>query len=107
MQLPETSRADAPRVVAHTITSNGESMTDFALVDLYSQRQEVADYVTGWSLDNVINWLESYGIVQRPNTVSGRDVFLFRSLAGLETYFYFSEDNRLVVFDSGWLQLNR
>ncbi len=75
----------------------------FIVIDLYSQREHVQKIVADWSVEKIIQWLETFGEVQYPygNYVHGYHIFTSQS--GLKTYFQFDDDYKLIVSNSGWL----
>ncbi len=78
-------------------------MSDFTLVNLYSQREAVADYVARWEVERILEWMRNYGIVSEPNINSPVQVYTFESKAGFKDAFRFTSDNRLEVVNSGWI----
>jgi hypothetical protein len=72
------------------------------LVDLLSQRHAVEKYVESWPPDKVLAWMRQYGTVWEPRA-DALQLYLFRSWAGLESHFYFKNDHKLCVYDSGFL----
>ncbi len=78
-------------------------MLEFTVVDLYSQRQAVASYVLGRSVEDVLDWLGHYGSIREYQPTSpDRPHYLFRSFAGLTCWFCFDDNLNLTVPTSGW-----
>lgn len=73
-------------------------MSDFILVDLYSQRNELKTFVAHWRTDEVLSWMSKFGFVKKVIHQYGDNSYYFRSHAGLETAFRFDEDGKIVVF---------
>ncbi len=56
------------------------------IVDLYSQRKEVAERLLNTGTANALAWLESKGeLIEIPTTAPAMQTFLFRSNVGIET----------------------
>ena len=74
----------------------------FTLIDLYSQRSAVARYISGWSVEQTLSWLQLFGAVKvyQP-TEADHPLFHFRSFVGLSCPFF---DDHLIftVPTSGW-----
>jgi hypothetical protein len=77
-------------------------MAEFILIDLYSQRQQTVNYVSGWPIEEVLNWMRCYGSVKMPSPVTGHNIYQFCSPAGLKCPFYFDENLKLTIPTSGW-----
>jgi hypothetical protein len=78
-------------------------MPDLTLIDLYSQREAVEDYVRGWPVAEVLEWMRRFGTVtsfEIPR-FSAR-IYYFRSPAGLPCPFYFRENGELVIITYAW-----
>ena len=73
------------------------------LIDLYTQRQAVELFVSGWTREHCITWLEIFGEVQRPYADYAEGIHYFISIAGLRAYFQFDEYGKFFVNTSGWL----
>ncbi len=78
-------------------------MSDFTLVNLYSQREAVANYVAGWEIERIIEWMRNYGRVSEPQFGSTTQMYTFESKAGFKDAFRFTSDNSLEVVNSGWI----
>lgn len=77
-------------------------ITEFILIDLYSQRNEVVHYVSDWSVDEILSWLRCYGSVKEPTPE--HNIYIFSSVIGIGLYcpFYFDENLKLTIPTSGW-----
>jgi hypothetical protein len=72
------------------------SSEEFVLIDLYSQRHCVREFVQSWSLEEIVDWLNHFGKV----FISGHrygQTYYFRSASGLECAFWFSDENGLQI----------
>jgi hypothetical protein len=75
-------------------------MSDFVLVDLYSQRTAVKDHVKGWRVEDVIDWMKRFGTVTEHSIpVSETQIYIFRSEIGLVTAFCFGENDKFEVLN--------
>jgi hypothetical protein len=77
-------------------------MDSFALVDLQVQRQQVADYIAGKPLREVLDWMCEHGTVIETTGAMGK-LYIFKSPAGIKSGFYFTPEGRLMVIASGFL----
>lgn len=73
-------------------------MADFILIDLYSQREALTDYVWGWSIEKVLEWMKQYGTITKIESEYDDHRYSFRSKSGAVTPFRFDEDGSLVTF---------
>ena len=71
------------------------------LVDLYSQREAVAEYIKGLEIPGILDWMRRYGTVTEPRENSG--IYVFEARTGKKDAFYFTENAELVVLSSGWI----
>jgi ankyrin repeat protein len=91
----EYGNSDALRLLTHRSAGR---VRDFQLVDLVSQREAVRRHLMDWSVANIVAWLAERGELTK-RSVSGRDVFYFRSTAGREAVFFFDGDEMVFVGD--------
>jgi hypothetical protein len=70
-------------------------VSDFHLVDLISQRDQVRAHLTGRSSDDIIRWLAARGQIATQR-IGDREIFYFESSAGLQATFFF--DKNVIVF---------
>lgn len=75
-----------------------QDMPDFPLVDLYSQREAVAQHVKGWDITRILEWMSQYGTVEKVSSSYDDRAYVFRSIHGEHTPFRVDENNNLVVF---------
>ena len=75
---------------------------DFVLVDLWSQREATQNFVKGWHVDAVINWMRLFGTVSEIKLNRDSKGYLFRSAVGITDGFWFSDDDQLFVVNPGW-----
>ena len=73
-------------------------MTDFTLLDLYSQRADVMKFVEGMSEQEILDWMGTYGTVTKITTPYESKSFSFRSKNGIITAFRFDENGMLIIF---------
>lgn len=71
--------------------------TDFTLIDLASQADEFWRYVKGWQTNQILEWLQAHGTLIPISHPMDTRLFVFRSVAGLETGFRLAEDGQLVI----------
>ena len=77
----------------------------FLLVDLYSQREAVAQHVRGWSVSSVLDWMGQFGTIEAVPTYDDDGLYVFRSKWGmLRTSFYLTKKRGLVVMSPGKLR---
>ncbi|MEP7284700.1 MAG: hypothetical protein ABI947_02895 [Chloroflexota bacterium] len=73
-------------------------MSEFMLIDLWSQRHAVEHHVLDWSVEEVLRWIGYYGSID----VSDDHLFyFFRSFVGLYCPFYFDDHLNLTVHGFG------
>ena len=73
-------------------------MRDLTLIDLYSQREAVNDYVRGWPVAEVLEWMRRFGtIISFEIPVSSERISYFRSPTGLACPFRFSANGELDI----------
>ena len=78
-------------------------MPDLTLIGLYSQREAVKDYVQGWPVEAVLEWMRRFGTVTSFEIpVHSMRIYRFLSLAGLPCLFYFRENGELVIITYAW-----
>jgi len=73
-------------------------MTNFILLDLYSQREAVTNYVWRWSIEEVLEWMKQYGTITKIESEYDDHMYSFRSKSGAITPFRFAKDGSLVIF---------
>ncbi len=73
-------------------------MPDLVLVDLYSQREAVAQHVKGWDINKILDWMKQYGKVEKISSPDDDKRFAFHSIQGEQAAFRFDENDGLVVF---------
>jgi hypothetical protein len=72
-------------------------MSDFILVDLYSQRKEIAEYVHDWKVSEILEWMKQYGTVAELDNPHGDKLYSFTSQGGEQTAFRFTDNGELVI----------
>lgn len=77
-------------------------MTDFTLIDLGSQSEEVKKYVTGWGIETILNWMKRFGTIEQVKDAHGTTIYVFQSLTGKKDAFFFDEENSMTVIKTGW-----
>ena len=77
-------------------------MDSFALVDLQAQRQQVAEYIKDKPVREVVDWMCQHGTVIQTTSPFGK-LYIFKSVKGIKTGFYFTPENKLMVIASGFL----
>ncbi len=78
-------------------------MSEFFLIDLYSQRYAVTRYVLGWSIEAVLEWVGHYGAINASQPAwAERPLSAFRSFVGLTCPFHFDDMLNLLVLTNGW-----
>ncbi|MEO5951021.1 MAG: hypothetical protein ABIQ44_00960 [Chloroflexia bacterium] len=70
-------------------------MTDFQVIDLANQAQQVAQYVKGWSKDNILTWLGRFGQVKILR--SDDSVYAFNSNSGITTGFVLRDNGDFLI----------
>jgi hypothetical protein len=78
-------------------------LAKLTLVHLSAQRDVVAKYVEGWSIDEILTWMREYGTVIEPNDENTHKSYIFQSHAGFKDAFYFTDEGVLVIFNTGWI----
>ena len=73
-------------------------MSDFTLVDLSTQYEDVLKYVMGRAPNEIIEWMSQFGVVQKIPHKYDDSLYSFLSHSGTETAFRFDESGRLIVF---------
>jgi hypothetical protein len=73
------------------------TVAEFRLIDLASQADEAARYVAGWPKEKVLRWFQQQGEVTRIVTPYDNALYSFRSRAGVQTGFRFTETGQLVI----------
>jgi hypothetical protein len=69
----------------------------FFLIDLYSQRLAVASFVSGWSVEQILMWLQQFGAIRAYQpTEADYPLYHFRSFVGLTCPFYFDDQLSLL-----------
>lgn len=76
-------------------------MTDFPIIDLYSQRDAIAAIAKQLNRSDILIWMRQYGTVIEPQTDRSEGIHLFESRSGLQTAFCFT-DQGLKVLNTGW-----
>jgi hypothetical protein len=74
-------------------------LSDFVLIDLYSQRKAVSNHVEGWSLSAVLDWMGQYGEIK---PLSDTHFIFWSKIDRKRTVFGFDQDGKLMVETSGW-----
>jgi hypothetical protein len=77
-------------------------VSDLVPVDLYKQRQDIEKYVEGWPTNRILDWMGKFGTIVEPK-VNSLPLYIFRSHSGIESHFYFGENQQIVIVSSGWL----
>ena len=72
--------------------------TEFVPIALYSQREEVVQYVSDWSVEDILSWLCSFGSIRE----GMHGIYIFTSVTGIYSFFYFDENDKLIIPTSGW-----
>lgn len=73
-------------------------MSEFILVDLYTQHNEVIRFVNGMTENEVLDWLKNYGLIRKISSPYDSKLYSFQSNAGIVTGFRFDENGKIVVF---------
>ncbi|MBN8594957.1 MAG: hypothetical protein J0M33_24605 [Anaerolineae bacterium] len=76
-------------------------MTNFPIIDLYSQRHAIAAIAKQLNRSDILIWMRQYGTVTEPRTDLAEGIHLFESCSGIKAAFHFS-DQGLVVLNPGW-----
>jgi hypothetical protein len=80
------------------LSKKGRRMSDFVLIDLYSQRDQVKAYLEGVSIQESLNWMNKYGTVKKITSPHDENLYSFQSSQGTQTAFRFDEGGKLVIF---------
>jgi hypothetical protein len=72
-------------------------MRPFVLIDLWSQASYLPREVRSWPWERFVSWLELFGQVDRVETPTEDDAFVFISAAGPSATFLFSKRDGLVL----------
>jgi hypothetical protein len=74
-------------------------MPDLVLIDLYSQREAVKEFVRGWQVEEILEWMRCFGTVTVHELPEyGSVVYRFQSSAGRECPFGFSRSGELSIY---------
>lgn len=76
----------------------GSKMSDFVLIDLSSQYEEILRHVIKMKPGEIIEWMHQFGIVRKISHEYDDNLYSFVSSAGIGTVFRFDEDGKLIVF---------
>jgi hypothetical protein len=73
-------------------------MSDFVLIDLYSQARAVQQHIQNWTKEEILDWLSFFGrIVIIEDELPIRFVFVPNVNDQLWTPFYFTETDELII----------
>jgi hypothetical protein len=72
-------------------------MSDFVLIDLFSQRKEVLAYVQNWTATDILDWMKQHGTVVKMTNSTDDHRYGFISHSGLFTGFLLSMDKGLEI----------
>ena len=83
-------------------------MTDFVLVDIHSQIDDLHKYVRGLTSDEILQWMQSFGtVIVLFSEYPGHERYCFEHPSGLRSCFQFDESGKLAKWwnHDGWSAL--
>ncbi|MDA8745942.1 hypothetical protein N9N28_15045 [Rubripirellula amarantea] len=70
--------------------------SDFALIDLFSQRHAVRKYLRGLDSDAKVEWIALHGTIRTIDHVGFRLAYVFESRLGFRAGFFFDDSGDFV-----------
>jgi hypothetical protein len=72
-------------------------MSQFILIDLKTQADEVTRYIHGWAEERILQWLGQYGEVKKIHHPYDNRLYSFSSYNGSQTGFRITEEGHLII----------